>query len=306
MGRLGICMAERLTIEGLRYAAAVSEMRSFSAAARSLGVTQPALSNGIAKLEEKLGGQLFERSFRGVTPTPFGIQILPRIILALKEIDAITAAASRLTSKETHHLRLGVSPLINPNLVTRFYTALSTLEPRRSVAVREADLAVLSTALAAEELDVILIPSVGPLPGYERRIIDADPVVLVGAGVSRGNLATVEFQSLGDQEMLMVPDTCGLGTFTTQLFADHNLPLNRAPGQASSYRVLEQWAQMGLGSALLPMSKLTTTDEDYQPLMDGGHPVEIFFEAVWHPLSQFASDLADLTSKLAVENQDRS
>lgn len=297
-------MAERLTIEGLRYAGAVSEMSSFSAAARTLGVTQPALSNGIAKLEEKLGGQLFERSFRGVTPTPFGAQILPRIIKALKEIDALAADAVRLTSKETQQLRLGVSPLINPELVTRFYTALSDLEPPKHVVIREADLAVLSNALFAGQLDVILVPSVGPLPGYERRAIDSEPVVLVGAGPSRDDRATVEFQSIGDQEILMVPDTCGLGTFTAQLFADHKIPLNRAPGQAASYRVLEQWAQLGLGSALLPMSKVTSTQTDYQPLMDDGQPVEIFFEAVWHPQSRFASELADLTNKITLPNSE--
>ena len=45
-------MVDRLSLEGLRYAQAVAETKSFSAASRAYGVTQPALSNGIAKLEE--------------------------------------------------------------------------------------------------------------------------------------------------------------------------------------------------------------------------------------------------------------
>ena len=67
--RWGMAMMERLNLEGLRYAQAVAETKSFSAAARAYGVTQPALSTGIAKLEERLGGQLFDRSPRGVTNT---------------------------------------------------------------------------------------------------------------------------------------------------------------------------------------------------------------------------------------------
>lgn len=292
-------MAERLSVEGLRYAGAVAATSSFSAAARSLGVTQPALSNGIARLEERLGGQLFERSFRGVTPTPFGTQILPRIIQALKEIDAVTAEAFRLSATEVGRVRLGVSPLINPTLVTRFYNALCDLAPDRNVVLREADMAWLRDALLSGELDVILIPSVGPMPGYERRIIDSEPVVLVDAAPLNEDHAAVEFRSIGNSEVLMVPESCGLGIFTTQLFADHNLQLQPAPGQAASYQVLEQWAQMGLGSALLPLSKLTSADRRYRPLVNEGHPVEIFFEAIWHPISEFAAHLSDLTNEIS-------
>jgi len=43
-------MVDRLNLEGLRYAGAVYEAGSFSGAARAYGVTQPALSNGIAAL----------------------------------------------------------------------------------------------------------------------------------------------------------------------------------------------------------------------------------------------------------------
>ncbi|MGW2173364.1 LysR family transcriptional regulator [Streptomyces sp. NPDC001705] len=72
-------MPERLSLEGLRYAQAVAETKSFSAAARAYGVTQPALSNGIAKLEERLGGKLFGRSPRGVKQTAFGARVLPLV-----------------------------------------------------------------------------------------------------------------------------------------------------------------------------------------------------------------------------------
>jgi len=56
---------DRLSPEGLRYARAVSRTGSFSAAAREYDVTQPALSNAVRRLEEVLGGRLFERRTRG-------------------------------------------------------------------------------------------------------------------------------------------------------------------------------------------------------------------------------------------------
>lgn len=126
-------MSDRFSIEGLRYVNTVAQTASFSAAARSYGVTQPALSNGVAKLEEQLGSKLFDRTSRGVTPTAFGTQILPLVERALDHIDAISAEAKRLTSAETRSIHVGVSPLINPQLIARTYAAVRELpEPRIS------------------------------------------------------------------------------------------------------------------------------------------------------------------------------
>lgn len=50
----------------------VARCRSFSAAAKNLYITQPAISKSISKLEEAVGATLFTRSSRGVTLTPEG------------------------------------------------------------------------------------------------------------------------------------------------------------------------------------------------------------------------------------------
>ena len=71
-----------MNVEYLRYALAVERTGAFSAAARDCGVSQPSLSKGVAQLEGALSGKLFERSTRGVTPTPFGEQILPLVAAA--------------------------------------------------------------------------------------------------------------------------------------------------------------------------------------------------------------------------------
>src|SRR5919107_449705 len=126
-------MQDRLNLEGLRYAQAVAEAKSFSAAARAYGVTQPALSNGIAKLEERLGERLFDRSPRGVTPTLFGARILPLIEQALTSLDTISAEARRLTGPSETRIHMGVSPLINPQLVARAYAAVRELPAPRDL-----------------------------------------------------------------------------------------------------------------------------------------------------------------------------
>ncbi|MEX0659013.1 MAG: LysR family transcriptional regulator [Egibacteraceae bacterium] len=290
-------MTERLSLEGLRYARAVAESESFSAAARAYGVTQPALSNGVAKLEERLGDRLFDRSTRGVTRTAFGARMLPLIDRALSQLDAITAEARRLAEPRKHSLHMGVSPLISPQLVARAFAAAYELPEPRDLVLREANMKELREGLLAGELDVILIPSVEPLPHFQHRIIDSEAVVVVEA--TPAGPEPVELADTVDDPFILVPDSCGLTTFTTQLFDAHDLPMNTYPGEASSYRVLEQWANLGLGAAILPQSKLSSPDAPHRPLHDGGVEIEIFYEAVWYQGSALEPDIDALTSLVA-------
>src|SRR6202142_2627166 len=56
----------------LRTLVAVVDLRSFTKAAAKLGVTQPAVSAQIKRLQVMLGGDLFDRSVHGVSLTPQG------------------------------------------------------------------------------------------------------------------------------------------------------------------------------------------------------------------------------------------
>ncbi|MGC3953213.1 MAG: LysR family transcriptional regulator [Propionicimonas sp.] len=290
-------MADRLNTEALRYAQLVAEASSFSAAARVCGVTQPALSSGIARLEERLGGRLFERSPRGVALTGFGERMLPMIDRALADLDAITAEARRLTEALSRSIRVGVSPLINPQLIGRAFTAARELPVPCDLVLREANMQDLRDSLLSDDLDLILIPAVAPLRGFEHRIIDAEPVVVVDSHQHAAE--PVELAETVAGPLILVPDSCGLTTFTTQLFENHDLTLNPYPGEASSYRVLEQWASLGLGAAVLPLSKLSSPDAPHRPLRDDGDEVEIFYEAVWPRSTPLADNLRTLADRLA-------
>ena len=81
----------------VRYFLAVWRERSFRRAALSCGVSQPSLTCGIRKLEEKLGGPLFQRSPQ-VILTDLGERVLPRMKRmerAAKEV-ALIASSGRL------------------------------------------------------------------------------------------------------------------------------------------------------------------------------------------------------------------
>ncbi|MBT1095457.1 LysR family transcriptional regulator [Streptomyces sp. Tu102] len=288
-----------MNIEGLRYAQAVSRTKSFSAAARDYGVTQPALSNGVARLEDELGVKLFERSPRGVKPTAHGARVLPMIDRALEALDSVTAEARRLTSPATGAIRMGVSPLIGADLVGCAFSAARGLTRPRDLVLREADLDLLRTALKDGELDVLLVPEVEPMPAYRHRTIFTEPVVVIDPAVAPGTDGPVELTDAAGADFILVPNSCGLTTFTTQLFRDNDLPLRTYAGEAASYRVLDEWARLGVGAALLPQSKVTQEHANCRPLVRGGVPVEMSYEAVWGRDNALGADLEEFVGFLA-------
>jgi DNA-binding transcriptional LysR family regulator len=86
------------------YFLTVVARRSLRAAARELGVTQPALTKAIRRLEDSFGAPLFDRQARGVTPTVYGTALLRHA----KDVKAALGAAW----EEVDALRTGSAGLV--------------------------------------------------------------------------------------------------------------------------------------------------------------------------------------------------
>jgi DNA-binding transcriptional LysR family regulator len=89
----------------------VAEERSFTRAARRLGVSPSALSHAIKGLEEQIGIRLLARTTRSVAPTDAGRQLLARLAPALTDIRAALGQVAGLRDKPAGRVRLVVSPL---------------------------------------------------------------------------------------------------------------------------------------------------------------------------------------------------
>lgn len=75
-----------LKLHHLRDLLAIVEKGSINAAARHLGIAQPALSRSLRDLEKELGVPLLERHARGATLTPMGTLFARRASLAVSEL----------------------------------------------------------------------------------------------------------------------------------------------------------------------------------------------------------------------------
>jgi DNA-binding transcriptional LysR family regulator len=98
----------------LRTLVTVVDLRSFTRAAQALGVTQPAVSAQIKRLQALLGGELFDKSAPGVALTPKGDVVVngARQLLAIN--DQILKAVQPQAATPT--LRLGLAAALGPDI----------------------------------------------------------------------------------------------------------------------------------------------------------------------------------------------
>ena len=109
----------------LRYFLSAYEARSFTAAGRILGLSQPSVSVAIGKLEQQLGSPLFDRGRTGLSPTPLGRDLYLRSSELLARMDQLEI---QLTQRPTTQLRLYCQPDI---LLADFRQSLAGLARAR-------------------------------------------------------------------------------------------------------------------------------------------------------------------------------
>jgi DNA-binding transcriptional LysR family regulator len=112
-------MLPQFDLRQLSFFAAVVEEGQITRAAKKLHVAQPALSQTIAKLEEAVGFQLFERHARGVSLTAAGAAFYEKARIALEaaeEAQAVLGPLVRADGKLVVGLLPSVQPLIRPIL----------------------------------------------------------------------------------------------------------------------------------------------------------------------------------------------
>jgi DNA-binding transcriptional LysR family regulator len=93
----------------LQHFRLVAQEGNFAAAARQAHITQPALSNSVRTLEERLGVQLFDRSERPVRLTAVGRDLFNRVESLLAEARNLEKEVSYLVQGMAGELRIGMT-----------------------------------------------------------------------------------------------------------------------------------------------------------------------------------------------------
>jgi molybdate transport repressor ModE-like protein len=193
----------------LMYLLAIAECGSFSRAAARLRMSQPALSNSIAALEQRLHAKLLTRGRSGAALTDTGAVLIrhARILQtqmgrAMEEMDLMRQASSG-------PLIIGVTPVAAAALVPRALGQLRRQMPSLAVRVHEMVFKEGMEGLLNGSLDLMVGP-IGvypPVEGIEEQRLTVDPFTLVmrkGHPLSKRH--SVSLRQLSDVEWVLPSD----------------------------------------------------------------------------------------------------
>lgn len=176
-------MRSRVEIRHLRAFVAVVDAGSFSAGARNLNVSQPALSQNVALLEQSLDRHLLDRGPGGVSPTPAGNALLGEARTLIRRFERALAVMASFTPEVNAVLRIAVPADMTVQPLT---DALSKLAASpfhdTTVQISQMPCPTQLAALANGKLDVALVTEHPPEAGLDVALVAEEPLgVLVAA-----------------------------------------------------------------------------------------------------------------------------
>ncbi|GLW10743.1 transcriptional regulator [Microtetraspora sp. NBRC 13810] len=197
----------QLELRHLRVICAIADAGSLSRAATSVGVSQPALTAQLQRVEGALGGQLFRRGRLGVTPTPFGQFVLTRARSVLLTVDElVTGAGTGAARSDVARIGGYVTPMLS-GLLSRLFEV-----PGVSITVHtEYSPRLLLDLLASRRLDAATLVDypgneLPAVPSVGMRLVASEPVfVLMSSAHPLAAEEEVRLADLADDDWVISP-----------------------------------------------------------------------------------------------------
>jgi DNA-binding transcriptional LysR family regulator len=163
----------------LRVFQAVADERSFSRAARTLFLSQPAVTQHIRALELELGVPLFDRLGRRTTLTPAGESLAQHVPQILGMVRAAEAAAREAGGEASRTLRLGVSETLATYVLPPLLGDLQRRLPQTELRLTVGDSAELLGALLNNDVELAFWLREATHPQLEQTELASEPLVWV-------------------------------------------------------------------------------------------------------------------------------
>ncbi|MGW2636845.1 LysR family transcriptional regulator [Streptomyces sp. NPDC001348] len=160
---------------------AVARLGSLGAAAREVGITQPAASSRIRSMERQLGVALVDRSPRGSRLTDTGALVTDWARRVVEAAEAFDAGAQALRDRRDSRLRVAASMTIAEYLLPGWLIALRARRPDTAVSLLAGNSAAVAERLLADEADVGFVEGLSVPSGLDSAVIAHDRLIVVTA-----------------------------------------------------------------------------------------------------------------------------
>ena len=249
-----------MELRQLEYLAAVVSHGSFGRAAQEIYVTQSALSQQIARLEDELGLTLLNRGPKGVEPTPAGLEFLDHARAILGRVSEARAAVDDHIGVVRGVARIAATPYDTrelPQALAAFHRA----HPQVQLAFQQESAAQIAEQLATGSIDVAVLAIAGDAMRLPASVavhtLAEEPLCLLAAGedvLARGGAKEnpgVTIDDLRGRHVIMPSRGTALRALLDDAFAEVGFsPLPRF--ETSDPQMLHQLVSAGLGVSIVP------------------------------------------------------
>jgi LysR family transcriptional regulator, regulator of abg operon len=154
-----------MKLQQLQAFVAAAHHRSLRAAARDLGLTQPAITHSIRELESTLNAELMVRSVRGIELTACGLALLPRAEALLGDMRRTVEAVEQVKGELAGKVSVGTMPSIALTVLPRALSAFRAAMPLVNLHLVETTVPEALTQLRNGTLDIAAMHQVQALDG---------------------------------------------------------------------------------------------------------------------------------------------
>jgi LysR family transcriptional regulator, transcriptional activator of the cysJI operon len=193
---------------------AVSELGSFTKAAQSLSLTQPAVSQHIKALEEELGIKIFNKTESGLKPTPEGV-IAIRYAKRVKSLYQTEEQRIADSKKNMFSLVVGITHTAESSTVGEALANYAYNTKGLRITILSDSITNLYEKLEDYDVDLIVVEGRNIDKRYSSLLLDTDSLVLaVGTGNPLSKKSMVTIKELEEEKMIIR----GANSGTRQLF----------------------------------------------------------------------------------------
>ncbi|HEV2512641.1 LysR substrate-binding domain-containing protein [Bosea sp. (in: a-proteobacteria)] len=255
----------------------LAEELHFVRAAARLGVTQPALSQQIAKLEESLSVRLFERTKRRVALTDAGRVFLADALTILRQFEQAAMGARRAAKGQIGRLTIGFVEASPFNVLPRLVSRLSRELPEVSLVLQEMVTEEQVEALRSGRIDVGLLRPMFNEPGFGKLpLLRENYLVALPASHPLAEADSVPLSALREERFIVTP--ARKRRYVEGRFRAAFKRAGFEPQVAQEVNQLHTIIGLvggGIGVALVPqsISRLDLEGVVYRPLQDDDSPV---------------------------------
>ncbi|MDD3422061.1 MAG: LysR family transcriptional regulator [Bacilli bacterium] len=147
-----------MDIKQIVYFTEVANHQNFSTAAKKLGVTQPALSAAIKKLETEFGSNLFSYENKQLKLTDVGRDFLTLSHKLINDYDALVLSMEELTAQQIGKIKVGV-PLMVGRYFGKVFSDFKNSFPKIEIQVVEDTSMALATYVSNGDIDCSFVIS---------------------------------------------------------------------------------------------------------------------------------------------------